>query len=154
MFRASAKSKAEHSARVGRRGGTRVDSESKIVRAATGLEATSTIQWRSVSQWVSTCETEIARKSKKLYRRVNNIEFSTVTFLRENANSMEVSRSCRRETLLHDLLARFWGSVLMFRWLQGEGSKLQTVQGNIISGDRIPRREVYSGNIGFQHVDK
>ena len=105
MFRASAKSKAEHSARVGRRGGTRVDSESKIVKAGSNQHDT-VKKCKSVGQHLRN-ETEIARKSKKLYRRVNNIEFSTVTFLRENANSMEVSRSCRRETLLHDLLARF-----------------------------------------------
>ena len=50
--------------------------------------------------WVRPCETENVHKSKKFYRTVNNIELWTVTFVCENANSMEVSRSCRRGTLL------------------------------------------------------
>ena len=65
-----------------------------------GQAATGSILWSSVSQWVSPCETKIDGKSIKFYRKVNNIKFSTVTFLCENANSMEVSRSCLRGTLL------------------------------------------------------
>ena len=65
-----------------------------------GRAATGSILWSSVSQWASPCETEIVRKSKKFYSRVNIIKFSTVIFLCENANSMKVSRSCRRRTLL------------------------------------------------------
>ena len=91
-----------------------------------GRAATGSILWSSVSQWVSPCETEIVRKSKKFYRRVNNIKFSTVTFLCEMQIRWK-SAEAVAEGLYWHRLARFWGSVLMIRWIQCEGTKLHNL---------------------------
>ena len=96
MFRASTKSRADRSARV-----RRALKNTESVTAREGSNRLDTLKkCESVTEWVSPRETEIVRKSKKFYRTVNKIELLTVTFVCENANSMEVSRSCRRGTLL------------------------------------------------------
>ena len=64
----------------------------------------------SVTQWVSPCETEIVRKSKKFYRRVNNIKISTVTFLSTVKYEMQIrwkSAEAVAEGLYWHRLARF-----------------------------------------------